>query len=94
LGNDRSKHIHDSDIYRAKVGLRELLHVAEPINKPEVEIGPGQHSLNGLTEEDEISWSKVRVNITELPSTLRTNLSILQIAYRLENCSHIHLERG
>jgi len=37
------------------MGTRDVLHVAEPINKPEVDIGPSQHSLNGLKEEDEIS---------------------------------------
>jgi hypothetical protein len=67
LNDERSDRSQDGDVYGGKMRVREAFYVAKSSNKPIVDIGPGEHSLNGLQDENEISCSESTL-ITELTS--------------------------
>jgi len=59
LNDERNKSGNDGNVYGGEMGMRrEAFHVAKSGNKPIVDIGPSQRSLNRLQHEDEISCSK------------------------------------
>ncbi len=91
LNDERNNCGHDGGVYGGEMGMREALYIAKSINKPIVDVGPSQRSLNGLQHEDEISCSKVRLTSQSFRVTSSTNLETLRIVCLLESCSCIHL---
>lgn len=71
--------------------IPEAFHIAKSGNKPIVDIGPTQRSLNGFQKEDEISCSRFALRSQSFRVMSKTNLVILRIVCPLENCSYIRL---
>ncbi len=94
LNDERNNCSHDGNVYGGEMGIPEALHVAKSSNKPIVDIGPSQRSLNGLQYEDEISCSEYTLTSQRFRVTSKTNLEILRIVGLLENCSYIRLNVG
>ena len=69
----------------------KAFHIAKSGNKPIVDIGPSQRSLNGLQQENEISCSESALKSQSFRVMSQTNLGILRIVGRLKNCSCIRL---
>ncbi|SRR6266404_265161 len=59
LNEERGDREHDAKVDGVVVEMRELLWIAIPLNKPVVDIAPGEHSLRGLQKEDKIGYPKV-----------------------------------
>ena len=74
--------------------MREALYISKSINKPIVDIGPSERSLNGLQHENEVSCSKCTLTSQSFRVTSKTNLEILQVGGLSENCSYIRLNVG
>jgi hypothetical protein len=94
LNDERRECSHDGNIYRGKMGVREAFYVAKSSNKPIVEIGPSERSLNGLQGENKISCSEFTLISQGRRVTQKTHLKISRIVCHLENCSYIHLNVG
>ena len=71
--------------------VRKAFHVAKSSNKPIVDIGPSERSLNSLQDEDEISCSEFTLT-SKSERVTKTHLEISRIVSHLENCSYIRLD--
>ncbi len=52
------------------MGIREVLYISKSGNKIIVGIGPTQHGLNGLQEDDETSCPELAISIIEHQSDI------------------------
>jgi hypothetical protein len=51
LHGERNNCSYDGIVYATKMGILEVLYVAKSSNKPIVDVGPGERSLNGLQQK-------------------------------------------
>jgi hypothetical protein len=94
LNDERRDCRHYRNINGGEMGILEALHIAESGNKPKVEVGPSQGCLDGLQYEEEISCSRVCLEIIDPQRNVGTHLEVLWIVCRLRNCSYICLYVG
>jgi hypothetical protein len=92
LHGERNNCSYDGIVYATKMGILEVFYVAKSSNKPIVDVGPGERSLNGLQQKDGISCSRFAINVKGLKR--KTDLEVLRIVGLWENCSYIHLDIG
>ena len=71
--------------------MREAIHIAKSSNKPIVDVGPSEYSLNSFQQEDEIGCTNLALTLQSFRVISKTNLTILRIVSHLGNCSHRRL---
>jgi hypothetical protein len=74
LNDDRNESRHKASVYAAEMGMFEAFHVAKSSNKPIVDIGAREYSLNSLQQEDEISCAKFALTPQNFRTISKTNL--------------------
>ena len=94
LNDERDNSGTEGNVYGGKMGMREAFHIPKPGNKPIIDVGPSECSLNSLQQEHEISCKSFGLTLQSFPVISKTNLKTLRLVGHLGNCSYKRLNIG